>query len=96
MEKCAVLTCTNTADPRWYACDVNGRAVMICDGHDPMPSVSEVAVRPNPIDTFVEVVSTALADAKRQLSAEAYYNTLLLAQSVIAAGLAAWREENPP
>jgi hypothetical protein len=46
LPKCAVLTCTNEADPRWYATDVNGRAVMICDGHDPRPQPDEVTVCP--------------------------------------------------
>ena len=46
LPKCAVLTCTNEADPRWYARDANDHPVMICDGHDPMPPPSEVAVRP--------------------------------------------------
>ena len=46
LPKCAVLTCSNDADPRWYATDVNGRAVMICDGHVPPPRPDEVAVRP--------------------------------------------------
>jgi hypothetical protein len=46
MTKCAVLTCTNEADPRWFARDVNDRAVAICDGHEPMPRPDEVAVRP--------------------------------------------------
>ena len=41
--QCAVLTCTNVADPRWFARDVNGRAVMICDGHDPTPQANAVA-----------------------------------------------------
>lgn len=27
LPQCAVLTCANTADPRWIARDVNGRAV---------------------------------------------------------------------
>jgi hypothetical protein len=46
LPKCAVLTCTNEADPRWYARDVNGRCVMICDGHEPTPRPTEVAVCP--------------------------------------------------
>jgi hypothetical protein len=46
LPKCAVLTCDNDADPRWYAADVNGRAVMICDGHVPPPRPDEVAARP--------------------------------------------------
>lgn len=46
LPKCAVLTCTNEADPRWYAMDVNSRFVMICDGHDPRPKPDEVAVCP--------------------------------------------------
>lgn len=45
LPKCAVLTCVNKADPRWYAKDVNGRVVMICDGHDPGPSPTEVVAR---------------------------------------------------
>lgn len=49
----------------------------------------------NPIDKFVEMVGTTLAAAKQQLSAEAHYNTLVLAQNAIEAALAAWREENP-
>lgn len=44
LPKCAVLTCENTADPRFYAHDVHGRAVMICDGHEPVPPPSEVAI----------------------------------------------------
>ena len=46
LPKCAVLTCTIEADPRWYATDVNGRTVMICDGHNPRPKPDEVAVCP--------------------------------------------------
>jgi hypothetical protein len=46
LPKCAVLTCTNEADPRWYARDANGRGVMICDGHEPTPKPDEVAVCP--------------------------------------------------
>lgn len=46
LPQCAVLTCTNTADPRWLARDVNGRAVMICDGHEPPPKADEVAPCP--------------------------------------------------
>lgn len=46
LPQCAVLTCPNVADPRWYARDVNNRAVMICDGHDPTPSANEVACCP--------------------------------------------------
>lgn len=46
LPQCAVLTCTNTADPRYYARDVNDRPVMICDGHDPTPRADEVAVCP--------------------------------------------------
>lgn len=42
LPQCAVRTCTHEADPRWFARDVNGRAVMICDGHDPTPPASEV------------------------------------------------------
>jgi hypothetical protein len=34
LPKCAVLACPNTADPRWFARDMSGRAVMICDGHE--------------------------------------------------------------
>lgn len=49
LPKCAVLTCANEADPRCYARDVNDHPVMICDGHEPMPKSSEVAVRlPDP------------------------------------------------
>jgi hypothetical protein len=43
LPQCAVLSCINTADPRWFARDAKGRAVMICDGHDPMPRADEVA-----------------------------------------------------
>lgn len=46
LPKCAVLVCLNEADPRWFARDVNGRAVMICDGHDPTPPAAEVCVCP--------------------------------------------------
>jgi len=46
LPKCAVLTCPNAADPRWFARDVNGHAVMICDGHDLTPTADEVTVRP--------------------------------------------------
>lgn len=46
LRQCAVLTCTNTADPRWFARDVNGRAVMICDGHLLPPQANEVANGP--------------------------------------------------
>jgi hypothetical protein len=46
LPKCAVLTCTNDADPRWYARDVNNRSIMICDGHVPPPRPDEVAVCP--------------------------------------------------
>ena len=46
LPECAVLTCTNKADPRWFARDVNDHPVMICDGHVPMPKPSEVAIRP--------------------------------------------------
>lgn len=49
LPKCAVLICPNEADPRWYARDVNNHPVMICDGHDPTPQPSEVAIRlPDP------------------------------------------------
>lgn len=41
LPKCAVLTCTNEADPRWFA-----HGVMICDGHDPKPQAKEVSVQP--------------------------------------------------
>jgi hypothetical protein len=34
LPKCAVRRCANTADPRWFARDANGHAVMICDGHE--------------------------------------------------------------
>jgi len=59
LPKCAVLTCTNEADPRFYVWDVNGAAVMICDGHNPMPKVNEVAARPpdpSPSDLAARVV----------------------------------------
>jgi len=46
LAKCAVLTCPNEADPRWFARDVNDHPVMICDGHVPMPKPAEVAARP--------------------------------------------------
>ena len=46
LPQCAVLTCTNTADPRWLARDVNGRHVMICDGHLLTPQANEVALCP--------------------------------------------------
>lgn len=42
LPQCGVLTCTNEADPRWYAYNLSGRLVMICDGHDPRPTPSEV------------------------------------------------------
>lgn len=42
LPQCAVRTCTHEADPRWFARDVNGHAVMICDGHDPTPPADEV------------------------------------------------------
>lgn len=46
LPQCAVLTCTNTADPRWLARDVNGRHVMICDGHLLPPQANEVTPCP--------------------------------------------------
>lgn len=54
--QCAVLICTNEADPRWFARDVNDQPVMICDGHDPMPKPSEVAIRP-PDPTAVDLAA---------------------------------------
>ena len=46
LPQCAVLPCTNTADPRWFARDVNGYRVMICDGHLLPPQANEVASCP--------------------------------------------------
>ena len=46
LPQCAVLTCSNTADPRWLARDVNGRHVMICDVHLLPPQADEVALCP--------------------------------------------------
>jgi len=40
---CAVIGCTNDADPRWFARDMDGDRAMICDGHDPYPSPEMVA-----------------------------------------------------
>jgi hypothetical protein len=51
LPKCAVLTCTNTADPRWYVSDVKGYSVMICDGHAGIPRPEEVAPRPTDLST---------------------------------------------
>jgi len=52
---CAVRTCTNTADPRWLARDVNGRHVMICDGHLLPPQANEVA--PGPPDPSAQALA---------------------------------------
>lgn len=35
MKQCRVKGCTNTADPRWFGHDVEGKAVPICDSHPP-------------------------------------------------------------
>ena len=46
LPQCAVLTCSNTADPRWLARDANGHHVMICDRHLLPPQAHEVALCP--------------------------------------------------
>lgn len=35
--KCAAPGCDNPADPRWWAHAPDGKAVMICDGHEGTP-----------------------------------------------------------
>lgn len=59
LPECAVLTCSNTADPRWFAYDVNGLLVMICDGHVLLPKPSEVTARlpdPTVLDLATRIV----------------------------------------
>jgi hypothetical protein len=58
LPKCAVLACTNEADPHLFARDVNDRLVMICDGHMSMPKPSEVAARsPDPATLDIAVLT---------------------------------------
>lgn len=54
LPKCAVLTCLNEADPRWFAHDANGCAVMICDGHESAPRADEVAIDPPDLAERIE------------------------------------------
>jgi hypothetical protein len=39
--QCSVCGCLNMADPRWWAHDVSGRSLPICDGHEGTPCVAE-------------------------------------------------------
>lgn len=79
---CAVIDCMNTADPRWYARDINNQSVMICDGHDPHPLPEQVNPR---IPTMAETMDRAAPVLERLALSERMHT--LAANLRIAAGL---------
>jgi len=85
LAKCAVLTCPNEADPRWFARDVNDHPVMICDGHVPMPKPSEVAVRP-PDPTALDLAARIVRNgyAPRPSEVERVAHALLAEQEELS------------
>lgn len=80
---CAVLACTNTADPRWTARDLNGRGVMICDGHDPFPTAAEVRPRP-PDPSALEIAERVVREGYAPSSSEITHVSMALIGAVAA------------
>lgn len=80
---CAVIGCSNLADPRWYAHDPDGKPVMVCDGHLGTPCSGSPCTCPKTARTYFNELAAedadlceALEKIRPGIQAQAYGNRI--------------------